>query len=121
MAQIWSEVLDHPVRALRLPPAAMANPGGAAAALAAGIAGSLVRAKLISAPHIVRGITQAANARGIRSWPTDAIKAYITMMDYYDTHGLPAGDMTGLPKLLGRAPNTYRDFANREAAARLRH
>lgn len=68
--------------------------------------------------HLARGLLQAPNARGIGSWPTDAREAYVRMMAYYDVHGLPPGDMTHLPRLLGRAPTSYAEFARREASNR---
>ncbi|MET8555480.1 hypothetical protein ABZV64_10995 [Streptomyces sp. NPDC004959] len=69
-------------------------------------------------PHLVRGIRDSSNARGIRSWPPEARSAYVGMMTYYDANGLPAGNMADLLNLLGRKPTSYENFARRVAASR---
>lgn len=116
MAQIWSRVLGHRVTAIRLPPNAVDNPLVAVPPLGAAVVQSLLNTKLSALPHLVRGIRDSSNARGIRSWPPDARSAYVAMMTYYDTHGLPSGNMADLPKLLGRSPTSYEQFARRVAA-----
>ncbi|GAB2928971.1 hypothetical protein GCM10027047_27110 [Rhodococcus aerolatus] len=118
MAQVWSEVLGHPVTALRIPPTAVGDPvhglGSASVALVHSLRSTGVRAPL----HWLRGLAQSSNAKGVRSWPQESKNCYVAMMTYYDQHGLPAGDMTVLPALLGRPATTYRQFAEREAARR---
>jgi len=118
MARIWSQTLGHPVTAIRLPPDAVMSPLSALGALGLPIVHSLMQSRLRSASHLARGLLQAPNARGIQRWPADAREAYVRMMAYYDVHGLPPGDMTHLPKLLGRAPTSYAQFARREASRR---
>ncbi|MFI7586812.1 SDR family oxidoreductase [Spongisporangium articulatum] len=118
MARIWSRVLGHPVTAIRLPPDALNNPLAAAGALGPAVVRSLARTGLRSTPALARGLVRAPNARGVRGWPEDAREAYVRMLTYYDGHGLPPGDLTHLPALLGRAPTEYADFARREAAVR---
>lgn len=118
MAQIWSRVLGHRVSAIRLPPNTVDNPLVAAPTLGAAVVQSLLNTKLNAIPHLVRGIRESSNARGIRSWPPEARSAYVGMMTYYDTNGLPAGNMADLPKLLGRKPTSYENFARRVAASR---
>ncbi|ADG98754.1 NmrA family protein [Segniliparus rotundus DSM 44985] len=118
MAQIWSRVLGHRVTALRLPPNAVDNPLAAAPALGAAVVRSLRNTKLNAVPHLVRGVLASSNARGIRSWPPEARSAYVRMMTYYDANGLPVGEMADLPKLLGRKPTSYENFARRVAVSR---
>lgn len=116
MAQIWSRVLGHPVTAIRLPPNTVENPLLAAPSLGAAVVQSLINTRLSAVPHLVRGIRESSNARGIRNWPADARSTYVGMMTYYDTNGLPPGNMTDLPTLLGRSPTSYEQFARRVAA-----
>ncbi|OZD62155.1 NmrA family protein [Rhodococcus sp. 05-340-1] len=118
MARIWSDVLGHPVSAVRLPPASLQNPLRGAGALVTVVAKSLLSTKIHAPQHVIRGLQQSSNARGIRNWSQDSRDCYERMMNYYDKNGLPAGDMTELPKLLGRPATTYREFAVREAARR---
>ncbi|OLR94745.1 SDR family oxidoreductase [Actinokineospora bangkokensis] len=118
MAQVWSRVLGHPVAAIRLPPNTVDNPLAAAPALGPAVVRSLLNTKLNALPHLVRGIRDSSNARGIRSWPPEARSAYVGMMTYYDSNGLPVGNMDDLPQLLGRTPTSYEDFAKRVAATR---
>jgi uncharacterized protein YbjT (DUF2867 family) len=121
MARIWAKTLGHGVHAIRLSPNAVNNPLSGLGTLGAAIVRALLRSKLRAAPHLARGLWQAPNARGIRSWPADAREAYLKMLNYYDVHGLPPGDMDHLPKLLGRAPTPYTGFTQREAAVRGLH
>ncbi|OJZ71976.1 NmrA family protein [Mycobacterium paraffinicum] len=116
MAEIWSRVLGHPVTAIRLPPNTVENALLAAPALGAAVVQSLLNTKLRALPHLVRGVRDSSNARGIRNWPSDARSTYVGMMTYYDTNGLPPGNMADLPKLLGRKPTSYEQFARRVAA-----
>lgn len=104
--------------AIRLPPNAVDNPLVAAPTLGAAVVQSLLNTRLGALPHLVRGIRDSSNARGIQNWPSDARSAYVGMMTYYDTHGLPLGNMADLPKLLGRKPTSYENFARRVAASR---
>jgi uncharacterized protein YbjT (DUF2867 family) len=115
MAGIWSQVLGHPMTAVRLPPASLTNPLAAVAPLGAAIARSLASTKLRSLPDVIRGLRAAPNARGFRSWPADAHDTYVQMMKYYDVHGLPAGDFDDLPKVLARPVTDYQQFARRIA------
>ncbi|UMB69605.1 SDR family oxidoreductase [Mycobacterium paraterrae] len=115
MAEIWSRVLGHRVTALRLPPNTVDNPLVAAPTIGAAVVQSLLNTKLSALPHLVRGIRESSNARGIRNWPSDARSTYVGMMTYYDTNGLPPGNMADLPKLLGRNPTSYEQFARRVA------
>ncbi len=117
MARIWSQTLGHPVRAIRLSPNAVNNPLSGVGVLGAAVR-ALFTGGLRAFPHLTRGLWQAPNARGIRSWPADAREAYLKMLSYYDVHGLPPGDMAHLPKLLGRAPTNYAEFTRREAKVR---
>lgn len=118
MARIWSRVLDHPMTAVRLPPESLTNPLSAVGSFGPALVQSLVSTRLRSVPHIVRGLRAAPNARGFRSWPADAQDTYLRMMRYYDVHGLPAGDLDDLPKVLPRPAIDYEQFARRTAAER---
>lgn len=118
MAAIWGQTLGHGVTAVRLPPDALNNPLAAAPTVPAIVAHSLRNVGLKALPGLVRGLRESSNARGIRSWPPEARDAYVTMMAYYDGHGLPAGDLDHLPRLLNRAPTTYAQFARRVATQR---
>jgi uncharacterized protein YbjT (DUF2867 family) len=118
MAEAWSEVLGHPVSAVRIPPTAVKNPLDGAGAVATVVARSLVATKLRAPQHLGKALVQSANVRGVKNWPQESKDCYVSMMDYYDKNGLPAGDMTVLPTLLGRPATTYRQFAAREAAHR---
>ncbi len=118
MARIWSGVLGHPMVAVRIPPKALENPLAAVVPFGYAIAKSLLSTKMRSLPHVVRGLRAAPNARGFRSWSSDARDTYVQMMRYYDVHGLPAGDFGDLPKVLPRKPTEYEQFARRTAAAR---
>ncbi|OZD85830.1 NmrA family protein [Rhodococcus sp. 05-339-2] len=118
MARIWSDVLGHRVSAVRLPPASLQNPLRGAGALATVVVKSLLSTRIQAPRQVIRGLAQSSNARGIRNWPQDSRDCYEGMMNYYDKNGLPAGDMTVLPKLLSRPATTYREFAVREAERR---
>lgn len=117
MAQIWSRVLGHQITAVRLPPQALTQPLAAVGPFGAAMASSLISTKLQSLPSIIRGLRSAPNARGFPSWPSDAQNTYVQMMKYYDVHGLPAGNLNDLPKVLGRAATSYEEFARRIAAS----
>lgn len=118
MAQIWSRVLGHPVTAVRLPPQTLTQPLAGVGPFGAAIARSLFSTRLRSLPNIIRGLRSAPNARGFRSWPSDAQDTYVQMMKYYDVHGLPAGNLDDLPKVLPRPATDYEQFARRIAASR---
>ncbi|MBI3212187.1 MAG: NmrA family NAD(P)-binding protein [Mycobacterium sp.] len=118
MARIWSTVLGHRVTAVRLPPAALQNPLRATGAAVVIMRHSLASTGLSALPHILEGFKQSSNARGVRNWSQESRDCYERMMMYYDANGLPAGDMTVLPALLGRQPTSYEEFARREAARR---
>ena len=118
MARIWSRVLGHPMTAVRIPPSALKNPLVAVAPFGSALAQSLLSTRLRSLPCIVRGLRTAPNTRGFRGWPADAQDTYLQMMTYYDVHGLPAGALDDLPKVLGRQPTDYEQFARRIAAQR---
>lgn len=118
MARIWSKVLGHPVVAVRIPPQALENPLAAIPTFGSAIARSLWSNRLRSLPGIVRGLSSAPNTRGFRSWSSDARDTYVQMMTYYDVHGLPAGNLEDLPKVLGRRPIDYEQFARRTAVER---
>ncbi|GAB2480379.1 hypothetical protein GCM10027265_34270 [Jatrophihabitans fulvus] len=113
MARDWAAVLGHDVTAVRLPPRTLLNPLAAATALGGPAVRSLVATRLRSAPHLLRGVREARNARDMSSWPAEARQNYMRMMAYYDEHGLPAGDLATLPRLLGRPATSYRAFAQR--------
>lgn len=117
MAKIWSRVLGHPMTAVRLPPESLTNPLAAVGPFSTAIMRSLASTKLRSLPAIIRGLRAAPNARGFRSWPADARDTYVQMMNYYDVHGLPAGALDDLPKVLPRPATSYEEFARRIAAA----
>ncbi|WP_374022387.1 NmrA family NAD(P)-binding protein [Mycobacterium sp. HNNTM2301] len=118
MAEIWAKTLGHNVTAVRLPPDAVNNPLAAASSLPTIVFDSLRNVGLRALPEVIRGLREASNARGINSWPREARNAYVTMMTYYDGHGLPAGDLDDLPRLLNRPPTTYAQFARRIAIER---
>ncbi|MGU3437789.1 SDR family oxidoreductase [Actinomycetes bacterium M1A6_2h] len=118
MAEIWSDVLGHPITALRLPPASVQSPLRGAGAAVDVIAKSLLSTNIQAPAHILRGLAQSTNMRGVQTWSPEAKNCYERMMMYYDRNGLPAGDMAVLPKLLGRPATTYREFAAREASQR---
>lgn len=118
MAAEWSKVLGHPVSAVRLGPDVVANPVNGIAAFGPVVAKSLQATKVRAPMHIIRGIRQSSNAKGVRDWPKESQDCYVAMMRYYDKNGLPAGDMTVLPKLLGRPATSYTEFARREARRR---
>ncbi|KAK1952055.1 NmrA family protein [Colletotrichum sublineola] len=115
MAQIWSRVLGHPVTAIRLPPQALTQPISAVGTFGAAITRSLFSNGLRVLPNIVRGLCSAPYARGFPNWPPDAQDTYVQMMKYYDVHGLPAGNLEDLPKVLLRPATTYEQFARRIA------
>jgi uncharacterized protein YbjT (DUF2867 family) len=117
MAKIWSRVLNHPMTAIRLPPQTLTHPLAAVGSLGAAVAHSVFSNGLHILPKVVRGLRVASNARGFSNWPSDAQDTYVTMMKYYDVHGLPAGNLNDLTKLLSRAPTSYEQFARRIAAA----
>ncbi|UXA19574.1 SDR family oxidoreductase [Mycobacterium sp. SMC-4] len=118
MARIWSRVLGHSMVAVRIPPQALKNPLVAVGPFGSAIAQSLLSTRMRSLPHIVRGLRAAPNARGFRTWSAEAQDTYVQMMTYYDVHGLPAGNLDDLPKVLSRQPTDYEQFARRTAAAR---
>jgi uncharacterized protein YbjT (DUF2867 family) len=117
MAQIWSRVLGHPMVAVRIPPQSLTNPLRAVGPFGSAFAQSLLSTKLRSLPDIIRGLRAAPNARGFRSWSSDAQNTYVQMMAYYDVHGLPAGNLDDLTKVLPRPAIDYEQFARRTAAA----
>lgn len=118
MAVEWSRVLGHDVSAVRLPANVVTNPVRGVGATAS-VATKSLRATHFRAPaQIARGIRQSSNAKGVRDWPKESRDCYVTMMQYYNKNGLPAGDMTVLPRLLGRPATSYREFARREAQRR---
>lgn len=118
MAAEWSSVLGHEVSAVQLPPNVVTDPLRGAAAVIPLVTKS-VRATHLRAPvQIVRGARQSSNAKGVRDWPRDSRDCYVTMMRYYNENGLPAGDMTVLPRLLDHPATSYREFARREARRR---
>ncbi|BBZ28930.1 hypothetical protein MMAD_32250 [Mycolicibacterium madagascariense] len=116
MARIWSRVLGHPMVAVRIPPQALENPLAAVGPFGSAVAKSVLSTRLRSLPDVVRGLRAAPNARGFRSWSSEAQDTYVQMMTYYDVHGLPAGNLDDLPNLLGRSPIDYEQFARRTAA-----
>jgi len=118
MARFWSRVLGHPMVAVRIPPQALTNPLTAVGPFGFAIIQSLLSTRLRSLPDIARGLRAAPNARGFRSWSPDAQDTYVQMMTYYDGHGLPAGNLDDLPKVLPRQAIDYEQFARRTAAAR---
>ncbi|WNG83454.1 NmrA family NAD(P)-binding protein [Mycobacterium sp. ITM-2016-00316] len=118
MAQIWSRVLGHPMDAVRIPPQALTNPLVAIGPFGSAIGKSLLATRLGSLPDVVRGLRAAPNARGFRSWSSDAQDTYVQMMKYYDVHGLPAGNLDDLSKVLPRKAIDYEQFARRTATAR---
>ena len=118
MARIWSRVLGHPMVAVRIPPHALKNPLVAVGPFGSAIARSLVSTRLRSLRSVVRGLRAAPNARGFTSWSADAQDTYVQMMTYYDVHGLPAGNLDDLPKVLPRAAIDYEQFARRTAEER---
>ncbi|WP_328856580.1 NmrA family NAD(P)-binding protein [Williamsia herbipolensis] len=118
MATIWGDVLGHGVSAVRLPPDVVKNPLRGVGTAGVVLVKSL-RANAVHAPvQVLRGLVQSSNAKGVRSWPEESRDCYVAMMNYYDRNGLPAGDMTVLPALLGRPATSYREFAVREATRR---
>lgn len=118
MARIWSRVLGHSMVAVRIPPQALANPLVAVGPFGSAIVQSLLSTRLRSLPDIIRGLRAAPNARGFRSWSEDARDTYVQMMTYYDVHGLPAGNLDDLAKVLPRPATDYEQFARRTAVAR---
>lgn len=118
MAKIWSRVLGHRMVAVRIPPQSLTNPLVAVGPFGSAIARSLLATRLRSLPDVVRGLRAAPNARGFRTWSPDAQDTYVQMMTYYDGHGLPAGNLDDLPKVLPRPAIDYEQFARSTAAAR---
>lgn len=118
MAEIWGEVLGHPVTAVRIPPSSVVNPLRAAGSMGAVVQQSVRATHAHGLPHLVRAVRESSNVRGVRGWTPEAKQCYVEMMQYYDKNGLPAGDMTVLPTLLGRPATTYMEFARREAVRR---
>ncbi|MEW1931935.1 NmrA family NAD(P)-binding protein [Rhodococcus sp. NPDC079359] len=116
MAEIWSDVLGHRVTAIRIPPSSLTNSLNVLPAVASVVGHAVQSTKLNSIGHLVRGAKAASNPRDMKNWPADAREAYRTMMTHYDGYGLPAGDLTVLPKLLGHTPTSYEQFARRSAA-----
>ncbi|MDI6628157.1 MAG: NmrA family NAD(P)-binding protein [Rhodococcus sp. (in: high G+C Gram-positive bacteria)] len=116
MAEIWSDVLGHRVTAIRIPPSSLTNSLNVLPALASVVGHAVQSTKLNSIGHLVRGAKAASNPRDMKNWPADARQAYRTMMTHYDGYGLPAGDLTVLPTLLGHTPTSYEQFARRSAA-----
>ncbi|OZF51326.1 SDR family oxidoreductase [Rhodococcus sp. 14-1411-2a] len=116
MAEIWSDVLGHRVTAIRIPPSSLTNSLNALPALASVVGHAVQSTTLNSIGHLVRGAKAASNPRDMKNWPADAREAYRTMMTHYDGYGLPAGDLTVLPKLLGHTPTSHEQFARRSAA-----
>lgn len=116
MAEIWTDVLGHRVTAIRIPPSSLTNSLNVLPALASVVGHAVQSTKLNSIGHLVRGAKAASNPRDMKNWPADAREAYRTMMTHYDGYGLPAGDLTVLPKLLGHTPTSYEQFARRSAA-----
>lgn len=116
MAEIWSRVLGHPVTAVRIPPSSLTNSLNMLPALASVVGHAVRSTKLHSFRHLISGAQAASNPRDMKNWPADARRAYRTMMTHYDGHGLPAGDLTTLPALLGREPTSYEEFARRSTA-----
>ncbi len=116
MALIWSDVLGHRVTAIRIPPSSLTNSLNVLPALASVVGHAVQSTKLNSIGHLVRGARAASNPRDMKNWPADAREAYRTMMTHYDGYGLPAGDLTVLPALLGRTPTSYEEFARRSTA-----
>ena len=117
MADAWAQVVGHRVTAVRIPPEATTNPLRSVPALPRLLA-ALPSPRVRSAVGLVGAVGGARNPRGIMSWGRDAQETYVIMMSHYDQQGLPAGDLSHLPALLGRAPTSYLDFARREAARR---
>ncbi|KQR99921.1 NmrA family protein [Williamsia sp. Leaf354] len=118
MAAIWSDVLGHRMSAVRLPPDAMKKPLHGLGPAATIAVRSLASTKGSALRPMFRGLAGMPNTRGVRNWPEESKDCYVAMMSYYDKNGLPAGDMTVLPELLGRPATGYREFAVREAARR---
>ena len=52
-----------------------------------------------------------------RNWTAYAIETYSAMCRHYDTHGYKYGNDITLKAILGRPPNTYREFIQRFVAA----
>ena len=118
MAAEWARVLGHPVSAVQLPSDVVTNPVRGVGAVLPLVTKS-VRATGFRAPvQLFRGTRQSSNAKGVQDWPADSRRCYVTMMRYYNENGLPAGDMTVLPRLLERPATTYTEFARREAGRR---
>lgn len=117
MAQAWSQAVGHPVSAVRIPPDSITNPLRSVQVLPK-LIGALPSPRAKSALQLVHAANGARNVRGINTWSREAVDTYITMMSHYDEQGLPAGDLSHLPTLLGRAPTSYAEFAQREATRR---
>lgn len=120
MAALWSDVLGHPITAVRVPPTSIRNPLQAVGVLPRLLA-ALPAPRVRALPRLLGAIAGARDVRGMRHWQPDAIETYAIMMEHYDTHGLPVGEIDHLPALLGRHPTSYREFARREATRRAAH
>ncbi|SFA53687.1 Uncharacterized conserved protein YbjT, contains NAD(P)-binding and DUF2867 domains [Rhodococcoides kroppenstedtii] len=119
MAAAFADALGYPVTAIRLPPTVLLNPLSAASSVVGGAARAITTLSPRRVSHLIKGAKEAQNARGIKTWSPQARDNYVQMMTYYDSHGLPVGDLSHLPSLLGRTPTSYADFARREVARRL--
>jgi len=117
MARICSRVLAIDIKAVSIPPATINN-----ITLAVGKIGnivqSLARPKFLSLLRLIPILLRAGNPRGMKDWPDDARNCYHAMLEYYDACGLPAGDLSHLPMLLGRKPTDFEGFIQREATLR---
>lgn len=117
MAEAWSRAVGHRVTAVRIPPDSITNPLRAVHVLPS-LLTALPSPRARSALRLAQATNGARNVRGITTWGRDAVETYTIMMSHYDQHGLPAGDLSHLPTLLGRAPTSYAQFAQREASRR---
>jgi uncharacterized protein YbjT (DUF2867 family) len=119
MACICSRVLAIDIKAIRISPVAIKNPTSAVRELG-NIVKFLARPKFFSLIQLIPILLRSANPRGMRGWPDDARSCYHAMLEYYDVCGLPAGDLSHLPALLGCKPTDFEGFIQREAALRKR-
>ncbi|MBU0994385.1 MAG: NmrA family NAD(P)-binding protein [Proteobacteria bacterium] len=117
MARICSRVFASEIKAIRIPPATINNPTLVLGEIG-NIVKSLAKPKFFSLMKLIPILLRSRNPRGMRDWPEDARNCYHAMLEYYDMCGLPAGDLSHLPALLGRKPTDFEGFIQREKALR---
>jgi hypothetical protein len=76
----------------------------------AGVVGELLGRTVTAVKRDVEEWAGWARNNGWQPW---SIEAYRKMCAHYDAHGYPGGNPVVLTTILGRAPGTFRAFAQR--------